>query len=65
MLKQNGCLVPEPSPVDLIDLAAVSREPGTELKDDFINMFSTDVEAYVKEHFDKSARKPLGYTSIA
>ena len=24
-LKQNGCLVPEPSPMDLVDLVAVSR----------------------------------------
>ncbi len=65
LLKQDGCLVPEPSPMDLIDLAAVSRKPRTELEQAFVNTVSADVEAYVKKHFDKPARKTPGYTSIA
>lgn len=58
-LKQDGCLVPEPSPMDSVDLAAVSRELGTEPEEAFVNMVSVDVETYAKEHFDKSVRKTL------
>ncbi len=58
-LKQDGDPIPEPSPMNSIDLTAVSKELEIEPKDAFVNMISVDVEAYAKEHFDKSVRKTL------
>lgn len=58
-LKQNDDPIPEPSPINSIDLTAVSRELEIESEDAFVNMVSVDVEAYAKEHFDKSVRKTL------
>ncbi len=58
-LKQDGDPIPEPSPMNSIDLAAVSKELEIEPAEAFVNMVSVDVEAYAKEHFDKSVRKTL------
>lgn len=58
-LKQDGDPIPEPSPMNSIDLTAVSKELEIEPKEAFVNMISVDVEAYAKEHFDKSVRKTL------
>ncbi len=58
-LKQDGDLIPEPSPMNSIDPAAISKELEIEPEEAFVNMVSVDVEAYAKEHFDKSVRKTL------
>ena len=58
-LKQDGDPIPEPSPMNSIDLAAVSKELEIESAEAFVNIVSVDVEAYAKEHFDKSVRKTL------
>ena len=58
-LKQDGDPIPEPSPMNSIDLTAVSKELEIEPAEAFVNMVSVDVEAYAKEHFDKSVRKTL------
>ncbi len=58
-LKQDGANIPEPSPIDSINLAKVSKELEIEPEEAFVNMVPVDVEAYAKEHFDKSVRKTL------
>ncbi|MDE7297819.1 MAG: type II toxin-antitoxin system HicB family antitoxin [Lachnospiraceae bacterium] len=58
-LEKDGEPIPEPSPMNSIDLAAISKELEIEPEEAFVNMISVDVEAYAKEHFDKSVRKTL------
>ena len=58
-LKQDGDPIPKPSPMSSVDLTAVSKELGLDPSESFVNMVSVDVEAYAKEHFDKSVRKTL------
>jgi predicted RNase H-like HicB family nuclease len=58
-LKQDGDPIPKPSPMDSIDLTAVSKELEIEPAEAFVNMVSVDVEIYAKEHFNKSVRKTL------
>jgi len=59
--QRDGDTIPEPSPMDQIDLEAVAKDvdPDSPLGEAFVNMVSVDVEAYAKEHFDKSVRKTL------
>ena len=59
--QRDGDTVPAPSPMNQIDLEAVAKEldPNYPLGEAFVNMVSVDVEAYAKEHFDKSVRKTL------
>lgn len=58
-LKQDGDPIPKPSPMSAIDPAKISKELEIEPSEAFVNMVSVDVEAYTKEHFDKSVRKTL------
>jgi predicted RNase H-like HicB family nuclease len=58
-LKQDGDPIPEPSPMNTINPSAVAKELEIEPEEAFVNMISVDVEAYAKEHFDKSIRKTL------
>lgn len=60
-LKRDGDPIPKPSPMDAIDLESFASDiyDGTAPGEAFINMVSVDVEAYAKEHFDKSVRKTL------
>lgn len=58
-LKQDGEVIPEPSPMNSIDPAAISKGLEIEPEEAFVNMVSVDAEAYAKEHFDKSVRKTL------
>lgn len=59
--QMDGDDIPEPSAMDKIDLAEVSREcdPDSPPGEAFVNMVAVDVAAYAKEHFDKSVRKTL------
>ncbi|MDE6750517.1 MAG: type II toxin-antitoxin system HicB family antitoxin [Lachnospiraceae bacterium] len=58
-LKQDGDPIPAPSPMNTVDPVAVSRESEIKSSETFVNMVSVDVEAYAKEHFDKSVSKTL------
>lgn len=58
-LMQAGDPIPAPSPINTIDPVAVSRGLEIEPNETFVNMVSVDVEAYAKEHFDKSVSKTL------
>lgn len=59
--KRDGDPIPEPSPMDKIDIEAVARgiDPDSPVGEAFVNMVSVDVEAYAREHFDKTVRKSL------
>ncbi|MCD8119878.1 MAG: type II toxin-antitoxin system HicB family antitoxin [Lachnospiraceae bacterium] len=58
---EDGTPVPEPSPLSTIDPIAIAKEidPDDTSCEAFVNMVSVDVEAYAKEHFDKSVKKTL------
>lgn len=58
-LKRDGNPIPKPSPMNAINLTIISKELEIEPSESFINIVSVDVEAYAKEHFDKSVRKTL------
>ena len=58
-LKKDGDPIPAPSPLNTVDPVAVSRELEIEPSETFVDMVSVDVEAYAKEHFDKSVSKTL------
>ncbi|NBH99939.1 HicB family protein [Anaerotruncus sp. 1XD22-93] len=59
--RADGETAPAPSSPADIDAAAVSKElsPDEPVGEAFVNIVSVDVEAYAKEHFDKSVRKTL------
>lgn len=59
--ERDGDSIPAPSPMNEIDIEAVAKEldPDAPLNDAFVNMVSVDVNAYAKEHFDKTVRKSL------
>lgn len=50
-LKQDNSQIPKPSPINAIDLDAVSKELEIEADESFVNIVSVDIEAYAKEHF--------------
>ena len=58
-LERDGDPIPAASPMNEIDLDAVAGELEIQSEEAFVNMVSVDVEAYAKEHFDKSVRKTL------
>lgn len=59
--QREGDMIPAPSPMNQIDPETVAKEldPDSPPGEAFVNMISVDVEAYAKEHFDKSVRKTL------
>jgi predicted RNase H-like HicB family nuclease len=59
--KADGSTIPAPSNITDIDAAAVSSQvsPDSPVGDSFVNMVSVDVDAYAKEHFEKSVKKTL------
>lgn len=58
-LEQDGEQIPQSSPITSIDLATVSKELEIETEESFVNIITVDVDAYAKEHFNKSVRKTL------
>ena len=58
-LKKDGEAIPAPSSMNSIDPVAIAKDLEIEASESFVNMVSVDVEAYAKEHFDKSVRKTL------
>lgn len=57
--KMDGEMIPEPSPMEKIDIDAISKEYDSPSDEAFVNMVSVDVEAYAKKHFNKTVRKSL------
>ena len=59
--RRDGDIIPDPSPMDQIDLEAVAKDvdPDSPVGEAFVNMVAVDVDACAKEHFDKSVRKTL------
>lgn len=58
-LQKDGENIPEPSPMNSVDPTEIARDLDIESNDFFVNMVTVDVDAYAKEHFDKSVRKTL------
>lgn len=61
MCQQAGEDIPLPSAVEDIDPIQVALEldPEDSVPEAFVNMVTVDVEAYAKEHFEKSVKKTL------
>ena len=58
-LQKDGEKIPEPSPMNSIDPMVIAKDLDIESNEFFVNMVTVDVDAYAKEHFDKSVRKTL------
>lgn len=59
--KKDGDVISAPSKLSDIDIEAIGKEldPDTPVDGSFVNMVSVDVEAYAKQHFEKSVKKTL------
>ena len=57
--RMDGDEIPEPSPMNQIDIEAISKEYDSPSDEAFVNMVSVDVEAYAREYFNKTVRKSL------
>ena len=57
--RNDGDEVPGPSKINEVNLQEISDELECPLEDMFVNMVAVDVEAYAKEHFEKSVKKTL------
>ena len=58
-LQKDGEKIPEPSPMNSVDPTEIARDLDIESNEFFVNMVTVDVDAYAKEHFNKSVRKTL------
>ncbi len=56
---QDGATVPPPSKLSDADPEAIAKELDFTYKNVIVTMVSVDVEAYAKEHFEKSVKKTL------
>lgn len=59
--KKDGDTIPEPSKLSDINIETIGKEldPDTLIGEAFVNMISVDVDAYAKQHFEKSVKKTL------
>lgn len=59
--REEGEELPKATPLQSIDPAAYVKEafPDLSVQEGFVNMVTVDLEAYVKEYFEKSVRKTL------
>ena len=58
--KKDGNEIPQPTPLDKIDIHCEDDEDDDYSDDDlFVSMISVNVEEYAKTHFEKSVRKSL------
>ena len=57
----DGESIPQPSNPSNIDASAIAKELDLDASDHdiFVSMVSVDVNAYAKEHFEKSVKKTL------
>lgn len=60
-----GIAIPKPSKLEDINIQEIALEldPDTPSSEAFVNMVSVDVQAYAKEHFEKSIKKTLSIPS--
>lgn len=58
-LKKDNEHFPKPSVITDIDPVAYAKELDCEAGEYIVNMVSVDVDAYAKEHFEKSIRKSV------
>lgn len=58
-LQKDGDSIPVPSSMNNVNPATVAEDLEINPSESFVNMVSVDVEAYAKEHFEKSVRKTL------
>lgn len=58
--QEDGVSIAQPSNPSNIDAAAIAKELDLDASDHdiFVSMVSVDVNAYAKEHFEKSVKKP-------
>ena len=56
---KDGDMIPEPSKLNEMNMQEIAEELECSLEDMFVNMVAVDVEAYAKEHFEKSVKKTL------
>lgn len=57
--RQNGDPVPEPSPMQDLQPAAIAGEIQLPPTDAFINMIAVDVDEYARVHLERSVKKTL------
>ncbi len=57
--QEDGDDIPVPSALPAVSPEAVAAELGISYNEAFVNMISVDVDAYAKEHFNKSIKKTL------
>ena len=57
--QKEGTVIPAPSQLTDINIAAVAKELELDSNEAFVNMVSVDVAIYAKEHFEKSVKKTL------
>lgn len=59
--KKDGDAIPDPSKLSDIDVEVIGKEldPDNPVDEAFVNMISVDVDAYAKQHFEKSVKKTL------
>lgn len=58
-LKKDGEDIPKPSQLNAVNPEKIARDLEADSDEYFVNMVSVDVEAYAREHFNKSVRKTL------
>lgn len=59
-LKRSGEPIPEPTPINKVDIQAEADEDDNYSAEDIsITMVNVDVEEYAKKHFNKSVKKTL------
>lgn len=58
-LKKDGEDIPKPSQLNAVNPEKIARDLEADSDECFVNMVSVDVEAYAREHFNKSVRKTL------
>ena len=58
-LKRDGDDIPAASSIKDISLDEIAKELDADTKDAFVNMVSVDVQAYARDHYEKSVRKTL------
>ena len=57
--KMDGKPLPEPTPVDQLDIHCEDDIDEERATPRFVNMVSVDVEAYAAKHFNKAVKKTL------
>lgn len=57
--KMDGNTVPEPTPIDKVDIYCEDDDDDDRAIPRFVNMVSVDVEEYAAKHFRKAVKKTL------